>query len=409
MSNTAAEGPFEKFGGDQGRHGLLGRAFRRHAVRLTNAGSTRHGLEAVASHFKRTRRRISPGGKFRWRIERRPARMCRSTSVCNGAAAVDEAEKKNRQGDGTQGKPLGATNKHGSRTRKMRARIRHAAFTATPVWFSRGRLSRVDESKKLAIVKRDIALPELPDELDGLTIAHLTDLHIGRLTTPRHLPQIVAACQAVNADLIAVTGDFVDLSLGVLDDVIEAMRSLRAELGVYFVVGNHDYLDNGPELIRRFRDAGLRLLMNESLEVEAFGKRIAVSGIDFAHKPADLARLVHRTLVRARSRPQPDLSLLLAHHPNAFDAACRHGVDVTLSGHTHGGQLILAETSGRRGSIGLGAMSFKYPRGLYRRGPSYLYVSSGVGSWFPLRVKCPPEVASLTLRNGPVEIGETSV
>lgn len=318
---------------------------------------------------------------------------------------MDQAEPHDRPNESAHA----VTNGHGSLSRRMRARFRHAAFTATPIWFSRGRLSRVNEKKKLAIVRRDIPLPELPDELDGLTIAHLTDLHIGRLTTPKHLPRIITTCQGLKADLIAVTGDFLDLSIKVLDDVIDAMRSLHAEHGVYFVVGNHDYLDNGPELIRRFRSAGLRLLMNESHDIEARGKRIAVSGIDFAHKPADLARLVHRTLVRARSRQRPDLRLLLAHHPNAFDSACRHGVDVTLSGHTHGGQLILAETNGRRGSIGLGAMSFKYPRGLYRRGPSYLFVSSGVGSWFPLRVKCPPEVACLTLRNGPVEIGETSV
>ncbi|MCX5660023.1 MAG: hypothetical protein NTW19_09915, partial [Planctomycetota bacterium] len=202
-------------------------------------------------------------------------------------------------------------------------------------------------------------------------------------------------------DLIAVTGDFVDLSLDVLDEVIAALRSLEAPLGVHLVMGNHDYLDDGPQLIRRFREAGLGLLLNESIDIPHNGCRISVAGIDFHHRPAGLARHVHRTLGAVRRRNEPDLSLLLAHHPDAFDFACRHHVDLTLSGHTHGGQLVFSNLRGKKGSIGLGSLAFRYPRGLYQRGHCHLYVNSGVGSWFPLRVNCPAEIACLTLRCQP--------
>ena len=85
-----------------------------------------------------------------------------------------------------------------------------------------------------------------------------------------------------------------------------------------------------------------------------------------------------------------------------LDAACRHGLDLTLSGHTHGGQLLLSNHRGRKGSIGLGSLAFQYPRGLYRRGDHHLYVTSGVGSWFPWRVRCPAEIACLVMRRQPV-------
>ncbi len=165
------------------------------------------------------------------------------------------------------------------------------------------------------------------------------------------------------------------------------------------MLGNHDHLDDSPELVKRFRAAGLGLLLNESIEVPYLGCRILIAGIDFEHKPSRLASLVDRTLSQGRRRRRHDLTLLLAHHPDAFDAACRQGVDLTLSGHTHGGQVVFSNARGIKGSIGLGSLAFQYPRGLYRHGNCYLYVSSGVGSWFPLRVNCPAEIALLTLRS----------
>lgn len=291
--------------------------------------------------------------------------------------------------------------------KQVKASLRHAAFTRAPVWLTRGRLARVRPNHCLTITRRGLHLPDLPDELDGLKVTHLSDLHIGALTTPEHLPGIIESAKRCEGDIVAVTGDFVDLSLSVLDDVIASLTQLSAPLGVYMVPGNHDYLDDGQKLIRSFRDAGLKMLMNEHVHLEHNGKKIAVAGIDYAHKPTTLARMVHRTCRRAKT-DKHDLSLLLAHHPDAFDPASRDGVDLTLSGHTHGGQFVLSNKLGKKGSIGLGSLAFRYPRGLYRRGDSYLYVNSGVGSWFPLRVRCPAEVACLTLRSHPITSAEQS-
>ncbi len=231
-----------------------------------------------------------------------------------------------------------------------------------------------------------------------MRVTHLSDLHVGPVLAPKDLPRIVALANQLDGDLVAVTGDFVDLSLTVLEPVIHALQQLRAPLGVWLVPGNHDYLDDGPELIRRFQKAGLNLLLNRAESIKARGAPVLVAGVDFPHKKKQLGSHLVRAFHRAPRRPESALRLLLSHHPDAFDWAGRHDVDLTLSGHTHGGQLVLARTGGKRGSIGLGSLGFKYPHGLYRRDRHFLYVTSGVGSWFPLRVQCPAEIASLTLR-----------
>lgn len=269
-----------------------------------------------------------------------------------------------------------------------------------PVLLSGGLLSRVRANRPIHVTRHDILLPRLPAEFDGLRIAHVSDLHIGRLITPDHLPKIFDAVASLDADLIAVTGDCLDLSIKVADKVIDTLKKLDAPLGVHLVMGNHDYLDNGGEFIRLLQSANLGLLLNTSLILKHRNRSICVSGIDFAHKQHELARLVHRTLRRACPEGAAhDLHLLLAHDPNAFRYVPRHGVDLTLAGHTHGGQIMLAPHRHGKRPIGPASLAFKFPRGHFKEGDSHLFVTSGVGSWFPLRVNCPPEVAELTLRS----------
>jgi uncharacterized protein len=259
------------------------------------------------------------------------------------------------------------------------------------------RFVRMRPGGHFCINQRTIELDELPDELCGLKITHLSDPHIGELITPDHLPGIVDAANGLGGDLIAVTGDFIDYSNKVLPDVIAAMKKLQAPLGAYFVLGNHDYLDNASEVKRSFRQADLSLLLNTAIALERHGRRIVIGGIDWADNAALLTRYVRAACRHMNGRS--DLSILLAHHPHAFDIAHRYGVNVTLSGHTHGGQVLLSARRGKKGSIGLANLGFRYTRGLYSRGPSRLYVSSGVGSWFPFRFRCPAEITSLELQS----------
>jgi uncharacterized protein len=281
--------------------------------------------------------------------------------------------------------------------KRRRAALRHAILTRAPVRLTGGRLGRLKPGGNFCVNDRTIDLQELPDELCGLKITHLSDPHIGELITPDHLPAIVEAANNLGGDLIAVTGDFIDFSNKVLPPVVEAMKRLEAPLGSYFVLGNHDYLDNADEVKHSFRQAGLNLLLNTHIRTQRHGKRITIGGIDWAENPALLARYV-RTACR-HLNGDSDLSILLAHHPHAFDIAHRYGVHVTLSGHTHGGQVLFSNRRGRKGSIGLANLGFRYTRGLYSRGNSRLFVSSGVGSWFPFRFRCPAEITRLELQS----------
>ncbi|MCC7145298.1 MAG: metallophosphoesterase [Phycisphaeraceae bacterium] len=291
------------------------------------------------------------------------------------------------------------------RRRRFRARLRHAAFTRMPVRLSRGRVTTSRSMSRINLVQRSIALPQLPAELHGLRIAHLSDLHVGDLLEPDRLPDIVQATNDLGCDLIALTGDFVDLKLHVLPEVIAHLSKLSAPLGVWMVTGNHDYLVDGPRLIAQFRQAGLSLLVNESRLLHHRGQPLVIAGIDYSACSTQTKRSVadvFRPYPSSPSRPQrreksAPPRILLAHHPHAFESAYRQRVDLTLSGHTHGGQLVLTSNRGRKGSISLGGLACRYPRGLYRWGDRYLYVTAGIGSWFPLRIQCPAEIACLTL------------
>lgn len=284
------------------------------------------------------------------------------------------------------------------RRHRRRAAIRRSLFTRGPVRLSRGRLARPKPGRDFKLTGASVKLPALPDALAGFSIAHLSDPHVGDLLTADHLPAIVDATNAIGADLIAVTGDFIDFSNDVLPDVIDAMQQLRAPHGAWFVLGNHDYLDNADEVKAAFAEADLNLLLNEAAHVDYAGHRIAIGGIDWAHTAAHLRRDVEAA-ASAMETNTADLSLLLAHHPHAFDTARTLGVDLTLSGHTHGGQFLISKKRGKKGSIGLANLAFRYTKGLYEHAGSHLHVTTGVGSWFPWRFRCPAEITRIELSN----------
>jgi uncharacterized protein len=299
--------------------------------------------------------------------------------------------------------PSAVHNRRHARAR-WRARLRHAAFTRLPVRLSRGRLTSLPSLCDVHCVDRALVVDDLPRALAGLRITHLSDLHIGELIPPSRLEAIIDATNARGGDLIAVTGDFVDLKLNVLEDVIAQLGRLRAPLGVYMVPGNHDYLTDGPRLVRRFRAAGLDLLINEHRVIAHRGARLVVGGIDYSHHTHRLARFTRRAFDAAPRHDADTMRLLLSHHPDAFDPARdEQGVRLTLAGHTHGGQVVLAHGP-RVGRVSLGAMNFRYAHGLYSRDDHHLHVTSGIGAWFPWRYRCPAEIVALTLHR-PIRVG----
>lgn len=246
----------------------------------------------------------------------------------------------------------------------------------------------------------DVVLPGLPPNLDGLRIVHLSDTHIGRYTRRGTLPGIIEATNKLKADLILFTGDLIDLSIRDLDRGIDTMRQLDPRHGLAMIEGNHDLIDSAEAFDRRTKAAGLPLLVDESMTIPIRGERVQILGMRWGTATADRRRQAGEDSFRQSldrllpQRQEGAFPIVLAHHPHAFDTAAAAGLPLMLSGHTHGGQLMLAE------HLGFGPLFFRYWSGLYRKGQSQLVVSNGVGNWFPLRVNAPAEIIHLTLRSG---------
>ena len=237
-----------------------------------------------------------------------------------------------------------------------------------------------------------LPMADLPRDLDGLTIAQVSDMHVGRFTSGRVLREMVGVVNEMRADLVLLTGDLINDALADLDHGLELVRAMKARFGLCLIEGNHDLIENGAEFERRVKASGIPFLLNESSVLSVRGTPLQLLGLSWTrereHRDEAIARSV-RTLLEQR---QPDaFPILLAHHPHAFDAAAAASLPLTLSGHTHGGQLMWNERAG------FGPAMFRYWSGLYTRGPSRLIVSNGVGNWFPLRTNAPAEIVHLTL------------
>ena len=266
------------------------------------------------------------------------------------------------------------------------ATVRNMLLTKLPDSLVGGRLKSRHVAQAIRIEELTLESAVWPREFDGLRIAHLSDIHFGHLLGEVRLMQAIDAVRAVRADLIAITGDLIDLSAHESPLLFERLALLQARLGVFVVLGNHDHLDHPRSIVRGARDAGLIPLMDES--VRAGGRDgLLVAGIDWSKSiPGCGERLRRCGVARA--------DLLLAHNPKAFVAAEERGIPLTLSGHTHGGQV--ARRGNRRHNL---VFTQRLSAGLYRRGESNLYVTNGVGAWFPLRLNCPAEIAVIEMRS----------
>jgi hypothetical protein len=273
------------------------------------------------------------------------------------------------------------------------------AVTAAPVAAALG-LTEVGLAQMgvFRVRRLTATLNQLPAALDGMTIAQVSDLHIGRFTNGKILEDVVKATNDLHADLVTLTGDLINLSLGDLPVAIDLVRALKAPGGVYLCEGNHDLLQGRDNFHKGLEKAGLPLLVNESTETTIRGQRVQLLGLRWGLGGSNVQSLAERS-DRAISAAMKDLlpsvrpdafPILLAHHPHAFDFA--GDIPLTLAGHTHGGQVMLTN------EFGIGSILFRYWSGLYERNGRALVVANGVGNWFPLRVNAPAEIVHLTLR-----------
>ncbi|MET9954573.1 metallophosphoesterase [Streptomyces sp. NPDC006339] len=235
-------------------------------------------------------------------------------------------------------------------------------------------------------VKRvTVPLAKLPRGAHGYRIAVVSDIHIGPILGRAHTQRIVDTINATQPDLVAVVGDLVDGTVENLGSAAEPLARLRARDGAFFVTGNHEYFSGADAWVDHVRDLGLRPLRNARTEIGA-GFDLAgvddVAGESEGQGPDFVKALGDRD--RART------AVLLAHQPIVIDDAVRHGVDLQLSGHTHGGQLwpgnFLAE------------LANPTVAGLERYGDTQLYVSRGAGAWGPpVRVGAPSDITVVEL------------
>lgn len=269
------------------------------------------------------------------------------------------------------------------------------AAAITPALFTFGLTGvALTQLNRFRVRRFVVPIRELPRDLDGITIAQVSDMHVGRFTSGRVLRDMVRAVNELRADLVLLTGDLINDALTSLDEGIDLVRAIDPRLGLYLIEGNHDLIENASEFERRVKASGIPFLLDESAIVSVRGAPVQLLGLSWTrHHAPDHDEEISRSVRALLQQRRPDaFPILLAHHPHAFDAAAEAGMPLTLSGHTHGGQLMLNE------QLGFGPALFRYWSGLYTRGQSKLIVSNGVGNWFPVRANAPAELIHITLR-----------
>lgn len=264
--------------------------------------------------------------------------------------------------------------------------------------FAAGRL-------RYQVQRVNVPLAGLPKELDGLRIAQLSDIHIGEFMPRDEVRRAVEMTNDLRADLAVVTGDFVSNHNDPLDACISELSRLRAPLGVWGCNGNHEiYAGAEDAATQLFQQHGMKLLRQENAELNWNGAKLNLIGVDYQRDfmtrgPAG------KCLEQVESLVRHDMpNILLSHNPNSFHRAAELGIDLSLAGHTHGGQVKVEIVDH---TISPARLITDFVAGLYRlpmtNGNSgktaFLYVNRGLGTFgFPVRLGVPPEITLLTLR-----------
>jgi predicted MPP superfamily phosphohydrolase len=239
------------------------------------------------------------------------------------------------------------------------------------------------ERHRVSVTEATLPVSGLSAALDGLRIALLTDIHHSAIVPAADVTRAVELALSTNPDLIVLGGDYVTFGdRDYVEPVAELLAPLRAPNGVFAILGNHD---DDREMPAALAKKGMTVLKDQRTRIIIRGEGLELAGIRFwTRRPADIARVL---------KGSTDSTLLLAHDPRRLTEAAALNVPAVLSGHTHGGQVVVP---------GVGAIArarFPILEGLGRKDNSSIFVSRGVGTvYVPIRINCPPEVALVTLQ-----------
>lgn len=279
--------------------------------------------------------------------------------------------------------------------------LERAAAVAVGAPFVAGAYGLLYGRLNLETTAQPIFLPRLPRSFEGFRICQLSDIHIGPYMPADEIRKYVAIANAQKAEMVVLTGDFVTFDASTQHAVVDALRGLRAPFGVYGCLGNHDMWTGVEDSITELlRQAGIRILRGTNVPIASHGESFNLMGVDFqsarrfgpsapvAHLLGNIEGLIDRDRV----------NILLSHNPDTFDRAAELGIDLSLAGHTHGGQVALEFISPR---IAPSRLVTPYVAGLFRKPGGQLYVNRGIGTIFiPIRLGAPPEITVYNLSRG---------
>jgi len=234
-----------------------------------------------------------------------------------------------------------------------------------------------------------IEIANLPEHLHGLRIAQISDLHFGSFLAHEGMERIIELTKSLRPDLILLTGDYVNRWVSEVKQVIPMLGRLEAPLGVYAVLGNHDFYADAEETMHLLSRHGIKYLDHDSESITVAGSRLWLLGSGDYNK--DRRYDLNDRLARV---PADEPKIVMAHSPDTADLPRSHRVDLMMCGHTHGGQIRLPG----KGALLLPTYNRNYDQGLFRLGEMQLFVSRGVGMvGLPFRINCPPQLPILQL------------
>lgn len=249
----------------------------------------------------------------------------------------------------------------------------------------------VAEAFQTPLIKKNILpVKELHPDLQGLTIAQISDLHVGSILDKKWLEPIVQQIETLNADIVVLTGDAIDGQVSRVGKELSVLKRLRAPLGKFFVTGNHEFYSGVDAWVGQMRELDFTVLNNEHTLVQKGNGKMLMAGVWDFHGDRFGQEYASDPFAAKADAPEHDMSLLLAHNPRNVYKAVEAQYDVQLSGHTHGGQYF-------PWTYAVGLFQ-QYVSGRYQVGGTVLYVNTGTGFWGPpMRFTVPPEITLHTL------------